>query len=391
MKRPVQLLIILVLLSAVTIVADENRSDSVVTMRQYILHLCGDSVWYRVGEYSGSTPADYSSGRIDTSNIHANEDFILYSETDTVIIKPSSAPVELLTVCPPDTGIEIVIFHLDDDATYIKKYQEKVEVLRRYPDFGNTPPEDYKTFTYSAPDDSDLIKLREEYKLDSVAGDGGEIERITNLLHWASNIVRHEDRMLENVPRNALDLIASCVKENRGVNCRMKATILNEAYLAMGFKSRHVTCMPADTADRDCHVINMVYSDSLGKWLNMDPSFDACFMDSARNILSIAEIRQMMINGDSLILNDELNYNGGSRSVLRHKSYIAKNLFRFSCPLESEFGYETLENELQIQIYLNPLGYDEKYVGKTYQYGNENNKLIKYFTDNSEYFWAAPY
>ena len=386
----VYLSILAVFFATAAVAPDDNPPDSAATMQQYILNLCGDSIWYRIADHAGSAPIDYSSNKIDTSNIHANEDFMLYSETDTVIIKPSHDPVELLMVCPPDTGIEIVIFHLDDDVTFTKKLQEKVEVLRQYPDFGKTAPEDYKTFTYSAPDDSNLVKLREEYKLDSVAGDGNEIARITNLLHWASTIVKHEDRNPSPDPANALNIIKFCKENNRGVCCRMKAILLNDVYLAMGFESRYIICMPADTTDPDCHVINMVYSDSLDKWLNMDPSFDAYFMDSARNILSIAEIRQVMIDGDSLILNDEINYNGATRSILQHKSYMAKNLFRFVCPLGSEFGYEYRKNGNIVWIHLNPIGYDTEKTGRYDTFGTGPQKLIKYYTDNSEYFWAAP-
>ena len=52
--------------------------------------------------------------------------------------------------------------------------------------------------------------------------------------------------------------------------------LLNECYLAMGFKSRYVTCFPKVYIN-DCHVINSVYSNTLHKWIWMDPTF-AAFM-----------------------------------------------------------------------------------------------------------------
>lgn len=56
-----------------------------------------------------------------------------------------------------------------------------------------------------------------------------------------------------------------CRREGRGINCRMMAQLLNECYLAMGFRSRFVTCMPRVMV-YDCHVINAVCAESLSKW-----------------------------------------------------------------------------------------------------------------------------
>ena len=70
--------------------------------------------------------------------------------------------------------------------------------------------------------------------------------------------------------------------------------VLNEMYLAMGFKSRYVTCMPSDPNDNDCHVINIVYSETLNKWLWVDPSFGIYVTDENNNMLGIAETRERL-------------------------------------------------------------------------------------------------
>lgn len=59
------------------------------------------------------------------------------------------------------------------------------------------------------------------------------------------------------------------------------AQMLNECYLAMGFKSRFITCMPKVMIN-DCHVINAVYSNTLNKWLWMDPTFNAYVTDEKK-------------------------------------------------------------------------------------------------------------
>lgn len=89
-------------------------------------------------------------------------------------------------------------------------------------------------FTYLAPNDRNLVKIREYFNLDSIAGSGNEISKIKNLLHWAHNVVRHDGRSINPRLKNAIDLVKICRDENRGINCRMIAQILNECYLAMG-------------------------------------------------------------------------------------------------------------------------------------------------------------
>ncbi|MCX6826802.1 MAG: hypothetical protein NTV06_06025 [candidate division Zixibacteria bacterium] len=373
-------------------VGNDILSDTERVTPTYVLNVCGDSVWYRFGDYTGSFPIDSSFfNRIDTINATFDHDLILYSRIDSVTIKRSLDPVRLLAICSPDTGVKMVIFYENEEKRSEAGLQRKLKVLRDYPHFGHMAVDKYGPFTYSGSDDSNLVRLRETYNLDSVAGSGNEIQRIINLMRWAHNIVKHDGSSTNPTPTptNALNLISICQKENRGVNCRMIATILNETYLSVGFKSRHITCMPADTTDPDCHVINIVYSDGLKKWLYMDPTFEAYYMDRDSNLLSIAEVRATMIRGDSPILSNGINWNGSPTSVVSYNGYMAKNLFRFSCPLRSEFGYESKEGEM-VWVHLNPVGYNSERKGASTVNETGKRKLIKYYTDNDEYFWAEP-
>ncbi len=344
-----------------------------------------DSVYYRWGEMEGAATIGQFD-RYDTSHVYLDHDFILSSDIDTVIIYPDTLPVDIFITNGKDTVFETIIF---TENEMNKLREERAELLREYSEYGTASIEDDFRFYYSNSRDSNLVKLKEMYNLDSVAESGDEISRIINLMRWAHNVVRHDGNSTNPDPRDALNIISVCRKEGRGVNCRMMATILNEAYLAMGFKSRHVTCMPYDKEDGDCHVINIVFSESLNKWLYMDPTFEAYFIDKDSNIVSIEEARQMMIKGEDLIINDEINWNGGARDKNEHMSYMAKNLFRFSCPFGSEFGYESRDTT-RGWIYLNPTGYDSELIGTADTSGEAGREWINYYTDNAEYFWAEP-
>ena len=112
-------------------------------------------------------------------------------------------------------------------------------ILRKSPGYDNTASTDsLPAFTYMAPNDSNLVRVRRYFNLDSIAGAGDEISKIKNLLLWVHNTIRHDGSSYNPKVKNAIAIYEICKREDRGVNCRMMAQMLNECYLAMGFKSR---------------------------------------------------------------------------------------------------------------------------------------------------------
>jgi hypothetical protein len=139
--------------------------------------------------------------------------------------------------------------------------------------------------------------LRKGFNLDSIAGQGSDVLQILNLMHWIHDLVPHDGMNGNPEVKNALSMLEVCKKDKRGLNCRGLALVLNECYLSMGIKSRVVTCLPKDSLkiDQDCHVINSVYSESLKKWLWIDPTFDAYVMNEKGEMLSIEEVRERLM------------------------------------------------------------------------------------------------
>lgn len=317
-------------------------------------------------------------GRYDTTRFTSLMTVALLSPIDTLVITPDADQIEVIITGPSDTLYELFIYPADS----------KLEALRTFRRFNSGPASGIPQFTYAPPSESLLVQLRHEYRLDSVAGAGDDVSRILNLLHWAHAIVPHDGNSKNPDPRNALNLIKVCRDEKRGVNCRMIATILNEALLAEGFASRHVTCMPQDTTDNDCHVTNMVYVPKLGKWIYVDPTFNGYFMDENRQFLNHAEVRERMIEGKPLVLPDDLDWNGMPKDKQEYLAYMRKNLFRFVCPVGSEAGYESRAG-LRQWVYLNPTGYDSARVGKA-DTSSTRTMSIDYYTDNADFFWAKP-
>lgn len=133
----------------------------------------------------------------------------------------------------------------------IREEGDYLYILQKAAEYTSTPPH----FTYMEPSDSNLIAVKEYFKLDSVAGTGDELSKIKNILTFIHNRIKHDGQHNNPEHLNSIALAEACKDGSRGLNCRGLATVLNECYLAMGFKSRFITCMPKKYIS-DCHVIN---------------------------------------------------------------------------------------------------------------------------------------
>ncbi|MDP4196645.1 MAG: transglutaminase-like domain-containing protein [Bacteroidota bacterium] len=290
------------------------------------------------------------------------------------------------------------ILHEDKDflmlVSRIRSVGDYEYILKNAEKYNNNDKRELPHFTYQAYDNPKLISLRKTLNLDSLAGSGNDISKIISLMHWLHNTVPHDGNHSNPDERNALSMLNICKKEKRGLNCRGLAIVLNECYLAMGFKSRFVTCLPKDSLliDPDCHVINMVYVPSLKKWIWIDPTFDAYVMNEKGELLGIEEVRQRIISGSTLIINPDANWNHMTSQTKDGYllSYMTKNLYRLECPVSSEYNYETKEDgKLISYIQLLPVEYFKQ---KPDVVTDETKKtrFVTYNTNNASLFWATP-
>lgn len=275
-------------------------------------------------------------------------------------------------------------------AVAAQQKTDYLKILRNAADYNKHDSRKIPPFIYESANDANLVALREKFHLDSIAGTSTDVSRILNLLHWVHNTVNHDGIAASlAVHLNANEIITQSRARKIGVSCGELATILNDCYLAMGFKSRKVYCYPQDSLqnDPDSHVINIVYLESKKKWIWTDPTNDAYIMDNNGELLSIEEVRKKLINNRPMIVTPEANLNG-SLSVTQddYLAYMSKNLYCFYCPLNSEFDYETPENgKTIIYVGLLPINYGHQNTFKT----AENNIKI-YETNNASIFWQMP-
>jgi Transglutaminase-like superfamily len=276
--------------------------------------------------------------------------------------------------------------YLDQTKNRKSKYQLLLQADTKY---GTARNDGIPAFSYQSGKDPNLVALKKAYNLDSIAGTGGDVTRIINLMEWVHYLIRHDGSGGNPSGMNATNLINECTRNGKTVNCRGMAVTLNEVYLAAGFKSRYVTCLPKDTADNDCHVITMVWSTSLKKWLWMDATFMEYVMDETGTPLSIEEVRDRLVHNKPLLLNPDANHNrqnGETVSGLLNY-YMSKNLYQIECPVSSEYNYES-SDKAQAYITLVP----GSHIPTPQITKNKHGMVVysAYFTNDPKVFWAAP-
>jgi hypothetical protein len=297
----------------------------------------------------------------------------------------------------PDSYVQFNILLNNKDTALTGIYAfDTLATLKKAGKYNYSEKRALPSFTYQSADNPNLVALRKAFNLDSIAGTGNEVSRILNVMHWIHNLIPHDGNHDNPPVRNAMSMIAECKKDNRGLNCRGLATVLNECYLALGIQSRFVTCLPKDSLkiDQDCHVIDMVYSTQLKKWLWIDPTFDAYVMNEKGELLSVPEVRERIINGKPLILNPDANWNHKTSQTKEYYlyRYMAKNLYMLETPLNSEFDTETKVPGKKINyIRLVPLAYFNKSLEESISTNNTTKvTFTTYKTNNPDVFWKIP-
>lgn len=222
----------------------------------------------------------------------------------------------------------------------LKKTEDKINKLKASAEYVSNGKKANVTFTYQSPSDSILTAIREYFNLDSIAGGGNEISRIKRIMYWLHDAIRHDGSSSWPKCRyNAIELYELTQRENRGLNCRFMSEVLNDLYLAAGFKSRFVTCQSKEyDTDGDCHVINIVWSNELGKWVWMDASFAAYVTGESGLLLHPGEVRERLRKDLPIILNEDANWNHKNPQTKDYyiDYYMAKNLYLLSSHERSE-------------------------------------------------------
>ncbi len=291
--------------------------------------------------------------------------------------------------------VRVVLPTARERSQYVALGKQWMSLLKQHPVFSaqqtGYPVE--VAFHYAGPADENLTRLRDQYDLETVAGQGPETDQIINLMSWVYRLAEHANAPAIPAERNAFSFIHMAQVEGKQINCYMKTVILNEVYLSMGFCSRHTHLLPHSHEERESHFITSVYSRTLDRWILMDPDFGVYVTDEEGNILGVMEIRRRLISGAPLkvqhpgrsrletTLGDIQNFIEGAD----YQWFLSDFIFKIRCPKYSRFAQDT--EPIREYYELIPDGYHPELLKESRLTGR--GKKI-YTINDDTVFWLPP-
>ncbi len=304
--------------------------------------------------------------------------------------------IAIAAMCVLIVAILYIIPLVQDRTHNVEMGREWAHLLKKHASFSATPP-GYSVevhFSYAAPSDENLRRLRDMYGLETVAGKGTETDRIINLTRWVFQLTGHANEPQIPKELNALNLIHLAKDEHMMINCYMKTVILNEVFLAMGFSSRWTHLLPHSHEEDASHFVTSVYSSSLGKWILMDPDLGAYVTDEKGSILGVAGIRSRLIAGEPLVVED-LDTSKGvlARSWERAREFfmgadylwfLSDFIFKIRCPQVSRFNQRSMPDKVYFELI--PDGYRQELLQESQT--TERGKIV--YINDEGLFWQKP-
>lgn len=267
----------------------------------------------------------------------------------------------------------------DHVATYLSGVQNDtyIELLRKAEPYRA----DKASFRFEYIQDTARRRLTREYfRLDTIDNPTAETwDRALALARFVARNIPHANQSVQPERRNAIDLWEYTRNVEPAFNCRLHSIMLHELLLACDITNRYVTCLPADSLDQDCHVVNIVWLPEHKKWAMADSDMRAYVTDSDGTPLSLSQMRERYINGAAMEIHPLLN-EGQPFDYTYYRTYWSKNLYWFECAEQTSYDIETAPRDKRGRVVvLRPEGFTPF-----------DTPPHSVHTQDAERFWAAP-
>lgn len=267
----------------------------------------------------------------------------------------------------------------DQVATYLSGVQNDtyIELLRKAEPYRA----DKASFRFEYIQDTARRRLTREYfRLDTIDNPTAETwDRTLALARFVARNIPHANQSVQPERRNAIDLWEYTRNVEPAFNCRLHSIMLHELLLACDITNRYVTCLPADSLDQDCHVVNIVWLPEHKKWAMADSDMRAYVTDSDGTPLSLSQMRERYINGAAMEIHPLLN-EGQPFDYTYYRTYWSKNLYWFECAEQTSYDIETAPWDKRGRVVvLRPEGFTPF-----------DTPPHSVHTQDAERFWAAP-
>lgn len=266
------------------------------------------------------------------------------------------------------SGTPQFIFEDEPDSVWYERLREYTS----YTETGASIP-----YQYELGINSKNIRINTNYNITKVTQGKTDIQKMIALLNLVCDNFEHDGSSGMPEKTDALSCIAYA-KERGSIECRGLSAILAEMCRMAGIPAKPVMCIPSKDPCDDCHVVVHAYSQSLGQWVMLDPTYRLILRDERGRYLDLPTLREKLISGETVVPNENAGRNGSRFYIDYYRAYMAKNTFRFSSL--TSFGFDAANQPGNRENMLLPVDYEIPFL----QYRTE-----KLTTCASE-FWAAP-
>ena len=250
--------------------------------------------------------------------------------------------------------------------------EQRVELLRKAAPYAA----DTVQFRFAYRQDTVRAReIRDYFRLDTLVNPTASTwENTLALAKFVARNIPHANQKIQPEKRNAIALWEYSRSVEPAFNCRLHSITLHEMLLASGIVNRFVTCLPADSLDTDCHVVNIVWLPERQKWAMIDSDMQAFITDPAGTPLSLEEMRRCYMDGEPMQTHPLLDEKDDDYYAV----YWAKNLYWFECWEQTGYDQEPSGGRYR-SIVLLPPGFGGFQLG--------DSAVI---TSDEARFWAAP-
>lgn len=160
-------------------------------------------------------------------------------------------------------------------------------------------------------------EINDKYRLDSIAGEGGDLSRALRIQNWLTDNTCYNGMQWRMVSDNPVDILCRSYKKGfkDGMNCRAKAYCLTDCLLAVGIKALPLCLMRSIIYNGQpavgAHFMVHIYISEIKKWIVTDPSFNTYFTDASDELLDYFQLIKAVKNKS--YTPKGYNFNGSSR------------------------------------------------------------------------------
>jgi hypothetical protein len=249
-------------------------------------------------------------------------------------------------------------------------------------DFDTVMTKDYGLIYKDNSNREDFIRLRQEYKLDSLVKNcDSDFEKVVRIQSWVQSRWKHNGF---NVPEKN-DALFILKEAERGMEyrCVEYSLVAGQCLASLGFKVRGLGLMTKDISEVKSdggHAANEVYLDDLKKWIFIDPQHDVITTYNGVP-LNAVELQHCIANN----LDFEMLNPNQTISKEEYKKWIGPYLYYFYVPINGQkigMWDRVIGNKKQLTLY--PKGAEQPtYFQKIFRINNS------YYTHSTTDFYPV--